>query len=68
MSKLDLAMVDPRLQQGLLASGESIGVGAPIHQTSIQINEPNLAYEPSLHMTKELLGTRFSIRIELVGG
>jgi hypothetical protein len=64
MSKLDVDRVDPRLQQGLLASGEPVGLGALIHETSIQISESTVTFEPLPHLSRALLGERVSLRVD----
>jgi serine protease inhibitor len=60
MRKLDI----DRLQQGLPASGEPVGLGALIHETSIRISESTVHDEPSPHLSKALLGERISVRLD----
>jgi serine protease inhibitor len=63
MTKLDLDPADLQLQQGLLASGEPVALGALVHETSIQIDETTVLFEP-LPSFRKLLGERISVRID----
>jgi serine protease inhibitor len=64
MTKLDLDVVDTRLQQGLLASGEPVTLGALVHEASIQVDQTTVLFEPLPKLSRELLGERSSLRVD----
>lgn len=64
LSRLDLDLIDPRLQQGVLASGAPVSVGALIHEASIQISETAVSFEPFPDLSRALLGERLFLRVD----
>jgi serine protease inhibitor len=64
MKKLDSNLVDSRLKQSMLASGEPVSVGTLLHEASVQINETFLRPEPSTQHSEKFLGPRLYLRFD----